>query len=150
MLIYFNIIGSTNINHESGEWTDVMDRGGLIHISDKLFTFFCSVEQELRSHLHGKCASESDGIKEEVIQKVTENEEVVHNWSLVAANWEAEEASVLMDMMVQQWVTIRGFSYASAFLEKYKQKNKKSIQKSKGLRKTLNTGNVSGSAASNP
>jgi len=36
---------------------------------------------------------------------------------------------------MELFVTIRGFSYASAWLEKYKQKNKKGTQKSKSLRK---------------
>ena len=41
-------------------------------------------------------------------------------------------------MIVQHWITVRGFSFVSAFMEKYKQRNEKSTQKSKGLRKTLN------------
>ena len=140
---------SANITHELGHWTDAIDRGGLIHISDDLFQFFCSVEQVLRSHLHVKCASETEGIREKVIKEVLESEEVIYSWSLVSTNWEAEEALVLMEMMVQQLVVIRGFSYASAFMEKYKQKSKKTVQKSKGLRKTLsNTDNASEASTS--
>ncbi len=51
----------------------------------------------------------------------------------------SEEANELMKMMIQHYITFRGFSFASAFIEKYKQSTKKSTQKSKGLRKTLNS-----------
>ena len=40
-------------------------------------------------------------------------------------------------MIIEHWVTVRGFSFTSAFLEKYKQASKESVQKSKGIRKNL-------------
>ncbi len=42
-----------------------------------------------------------------------------------------------MKAIVEHWVTIRGFSFTSAFMEKYKQTHMKTLQKSKALRKTL-------------
>ena len=44
---------------------------------------------------------------------------------------------MLLRMIIEQWVTVRSFSFTSAFVEKYKQVNKKSVQKSKGIRKNL-------------
>ena len=38
-------------------------------------------------------------------------------------------------MIVDLWVTMRGFSYASAWNEKYKQAKQKTTRKSKGVRK---------------
>ena len=55
---------------------------------------------------------------------------------MISADWE-EEGDVLLQMIIEHWVTVRGFSYTSAFLEKYKQANKKMVQKSKGTRKNL-------------
>jgi len=40
-------------------------------------------------------------------------------------------------MIVNEWATIRGFSYASAWIEKFKQDKKMTTEKSKGLRKQL-------------
>ena len=40
-------------------------------------------------------------------------------------------------MITEQWITIRGFSYASAWMESHKQMMKKGTQKSKGVRKKL-------------
>lgn len=40
----------------------------------------------------------------------------------------------LLEMVVAQWVKIRGFSYASAWVEQYKE-TQKNLKKSKGVRK---------------
>ena len=64
---------------------------------------------------------------------------VIINWSMVAADWEEEEAQALLELVVDLWITIRGFSFASAWIEAFKAEHKKSVQKSKGVRKQLCT-----------
>ena len=131
--------GST---HGSEDWTDLVDRGGLKHVSDTVYMMFYEMEMEVRSHIRDNCASEVKTVKNEVTQAMKQNEDVLFYWSIVSANWKSEEASaVLLDMIMEVWVTMRGFSYAGAFIEQYKQKNKKCTQKSKGLRKTLISSN---------
>ena len=125
-----------NLTDESETWTDMIDRGGLIHISDQLFSFFMAMELELRLHLQ---ICKGMGTKEAAVKKIIENDEVKFHWSEVAVNWEEEESRVLLEMIAVHWVTVRGFSHASAFLEKYKQKYKTTVQKSKGLRKKLSS-----------
>ena len=56
---------------------------------------------------------------------------------MLSAEWEEGSATALLEMVVNQWVKIRGFAYASAWLEKYKTAQKKITQKSKGIRKHL-------------
>lgn len=46
--------------------------------------------------------------------------------------------SLILDMLTDLWITIRGFSFASSFLEMYKQEKKKGLQRSKALRKEIN------------
>lgn len=36
--------------HECEEWTNSIDRGGLWHVSDDVFTFFCYMEEEIRCY----------------------------------------------------------------------------------------------------
>ena len=62
-------------------------------------------------------------------------EDVLLYWSMVSVNWEEEESTELLQNIIEQWVTVHVFSFAGAFLEKYKQIQ--SVQKSKGLRKKL-------------
>ena len=62
-----------------------------------------------------------------------------YTFELVNALSDLEEtaAEELFKMIVAHWITLRGFSFAGALLEKYKQLNKKNVQKSKGVRKQL-------------
>ena len=78
-----------------------------------------------------------DHFKEEVRSKILKNEDVLFYWSLISADWEDGESKALLMMIIDMWITIRGFSFASAWIEKYKLANKKSVQKSKGVRKQL-------------
>ena len=70
-----------------------MDRGGLIHISDNLFFLFAAMEAEVKSHFSIKNPSLlKDGLKENILSGVLENEGVLFYWSMLAANWEKKEA----------------------------------------------------------
>ena len=56
---------------------------------------------------------------------------------MLSAGWDEVSATNVLDRVVSSWITMLGFSYASAWIEKYKTEQKKTIQKSKGLRKQL-------------
>ncbi len=60
-------------------------------------------------------------------------------WCMVTTEVEDEEARSLLNMIVNLYVTIRGFSFAKSIMEQYKVSNKKNLQKSKALRKKLET-----------
>ena len=79
----------------------------------------------------------SAGMKATLMEAVTSDEDVLFFWTILAAEWEEEEEQALLPMLTELWITIRGFSFAKSFLEIYKQANKKTVQKSKGLRKQL-------------
>ena len=61
---------------------------------------------------------------------IRDNEDVQFLWTMLSAEWEKGSATSLFQMVVTQWVKIRGFAYASAWLEKYKAAQK-TTQKSK-------------------
>ena len=84
-----------------------------------------------------KSAHPPPTLNDHVKRTLVENEDVQFLWSLISADWEEASASVLLEMVVNQWVKIRGFSYASAWVEQYKTAQKKTTQKSKGVRKQL-------------
>ena len=62
---------------------------------------------------------------------IRDNEDVQFLWTMLSAKWEKGSVTSLLQMVVTQWVKIRGFAYASAWLEKYKAAQKKTTQKSK-------------------
>lgn len=92
------------------------------------------MEIELRKHL----TTTTTGMKDELIDKIISNDDVQYHWSALAVNWD-EEAEQLIKLIVEHWITIRGFSFVSAFMEMYKQRNKCTIDKSKALCKKLTT-----------
>ena len=51
--------------------------------------------------------------------------------------WDGEIARSLLKLIMEHWITIHGYSQASAFLEHYKQSVKAGVQKAKGIRKKL-------------
>ena len=48
-------------------------------------------------------------------ETLTQNEDVHFYWITVAADWEEEEASTLMTLMIDHCITIRGFARVSAY-----------------------------------
>ena len=96
-----------------------------------------AVELQLRNHFTIANATSGESLKDLAFQEIVCNEDVLFFWDMLSVNWEHNEASELFKMVIQHYITIRGFSFANAFTEKYKQATKKSTQKSKGLRKKL-------------
>ena len=71
------------------------------------------------------------------MSKILCDEDVLFYWAIVSADWGVKDSNMLLQEIVEHFVTIRGFSFASGWMEKYKKATKKSTQKSKGLRKQL-------------
>ena len=64
-----------------------MDRGGLKHVSNRVYMLFLSMETELRKHLTPSCAHETAGVKGVAIAAVKEDEDVLLEWSMLSGNW---------------------------------------------------------------
>ena len=119
---------------ESTDWLNLVNRGGLTQVNNTTYELFLAMEHELRRHL---CRGQPTVLSDQVKQAIIKNDEVEFLWSIIGADWEQESSSVLLEMVVTQWVKIRGFAYASAWIEKYKVAQKTTTQKSKGVRKQL-------------
>ena len=122
----------------SCNWLSLVDRGGLIHISDDLYQVFVAVELEVRNFFRIEKAHELTPSNEgKILQSVLSNEDVLFFWCLVSSNFSDELSKAVLNYIVQLWITIRGFSFAKSYMEIYKQNTKKNLQRSKGLRKEL-------------
>ena len=136
LLCILDMLDDGDEEHDSScRWIDMIDRGGLTHVNTMTYHAFLSMEVELRKHLG---AEQVPNLKD-VAKIVKDSNDVQFNWSMVAADWEEEEAQALLELVVDLWITIRGFSFASAWIEAFKAEHKKSVQKSKGVRKQLCT-----------
>ena len=59
-------------------------------------------------------------LDETVITILINDEQVQYHWDVVSGHWEPEEAEALLPMITQLWVTMCGYSYASAKVEQHK------------------------------
>ena len=94
------------------------------------------MELEIRSHLQVDVCKPVNFISD-IAPTVKNSEDVLFFWSMLSSNWDEESSDTLFQMVVNLWLTVRGYSYTSAWIEKYKASQKKSTQKSKGIRKQL-------------
>ena len=76
-----------------------------------------------------------------ITQRLVNNDDVQFYWCMITANFEVDDLdthSTLLNMIVDLFITIRGFSYSNAWMEKFRQQEK-TTQKSKSLRRKLYT-----------
>ena len=124
------------------EWTNLVDRGGLFHVKETTFQLFVALEDEVRKYLGQLSSPHSLAQKAQFLKSLCRCDDVQFYWCISAADFEVVDTDVhehVLKMVVDLFLTIRGFSYASAWIENYKQVHKKSTQRSKGLRKRLYT-----------
>ena len=120
----------------SGAWVTEVDRGGLWHVSEATCMLFSAMEEEVREHFRAVDLSQ-EGRSERLTSAVTSNDEVLFHWCMLTAETDEVHAQTVLDMIISLWIRIRGFSYASTFIELYKQEKKKGLQRSKALRKDI-------------
>ena len=124
------------------EWIDLVDRGGLWHVRESTFQFFFALEDGVRQYLSQLTSPSSHPSIKEFISMLVMNNDVQLYWHIAMAAFVVDDIDVsnsLLRMIVELYVTIRGFSYANGWIEQYKQTHKRSTQQSKGLRKKLYT-----------
>lgn len=122
------------------EWVNLVDRGGLWHISENTFMVFRALEEGVWKHFSKPTARGlSVGRKDEITDALHDDEDAQFFWSIASAEFDEDSAKTLLKMIVNLWITIRGFSLCSAWIEQYTQLTKKTIQRLKALRRELNT-----------
>ena len=102
---------STNTN-----WIKCVDRGGLTFVNSQTFELFLAMELDVRSHLQSP--GKPVNFMSDIAPKVKNNEDVLFCWSMLSSSWDEESSKTLFRMVVDLWLTIRGYSYASAWIEK--------------------------------
>lgn len=122
----------------SETWLNLVDRGGLCRVSDVTYAAFISMETVVREQLRVDKATELEaGMKEKMVSNVMKSEDVRLQWGLIGVELDEGRSETLLNMIVNEWITLRGFSFAGGYMEIYKQATKQSLQKTKGLRTKL-------------
>lgn len=109
-------------------------------MKETTFQLFCAIEYQIRAILN-QLKKPSQPSKAEMIQKVTRDEDVHFYWIIASADFDIDDddeaCDVLLNKIVELFLTVRGFSLAGVWMERYKQAAKKSTQCSKSLRREL-------------
>ena len=118
-------------------WTNAVDRGGLFKVKDDVYQFFVELEKKLCKEL--KLMLQRRKVdKSSVLTSLVNDDVLTFHWCALSLSIDDESAKKeLLTMVVDLWLTIRGFSTAGAYVEYYKQCTKKSTKKSSSLRKSL-------------
>ena len=99
---------------------------------------FQAMEEEVREHFRiGKVSTMGEGYRATVVKKIINNEDVAFYWCMLTTDLSGDDADLLLQMLVELWVTIRGFSFVSCWIELYKQEKEENLQRSKSLRKKI-------------
>ena len=124
--------------YDAKQWVKSVDRGGLCRVKEETYQLFYAMELFVRQHLSIQQADKLvNGSRAEIEKKLLEDEEVLFAWSIASVELDDKTGAILLKMIVDLWLTIRGFSFVGAFIEQYKNATKKGLQRSKALRKKV-------------
>ena len=115
----------------STDWLKMIDRGGLLHVTSKMYQFMCSVELVIKGYLK----REGEVKRAEMNRLIGESEDVGRRWEELSGEWDPSDSKVIFGMIRDVYVEMREFSFVSAWMEKWKCEAKKSVQKAQAFRK---------------
>ena len=93
--------GSENVSSSNSEWLDLVDRGGLIHVSQESYQFFHAMEMEVRRYLQDEigCNQSADAMNQHVCSDI----DVIYNWNICQSELEEEERQELLRHVASQY-----------------------------------------------
>lgn len=130
------------------EWTKIVDRGGLFHVSNTVYDLFLflemSVDEELTSIFKAK-GKGIEKVRREKLDWLCENEEVQLVWGMLTDTLEETDEDFNQDLLKEiasLWITTRGYSKAHVVKEDYKRAKATSTKGKHSLRKELKRQNT--------
>lgn len=91
------------------EWLVSVDRGGLWHVRENTFYFFCALEEEVQLQLK-QLAQSAHAARKRMIVAITASEDVQFYWLIVTADFDDDEEeevkSVLLLMISKLYLTM--------------------------------------------
>ena len=125
----------------SAEWINIINWGGLVHVTDACYQLLLAIEQVTRQELQlSKISSMDENFQKHLDNMLSNDDDVLFNWTMITGG-ETENEEVLHEI-IKLWITTSGFSFAKSIMEKYRGESKKRTAKSKGLRTRLFTDKV--------
>ena len=120
----------------------IINRGGLYEVNDESFLLFKKIEKfmqvRLRAHLEQRVNATVQSSGREILGVVKRDVNVLFYWDVVSNSIQNDEwKTELLTAIISMWLTIRGYSITSQWMEQYKHLSCVNSKKKKGLRKEL-------------
>ena len=122
-------------------WVESVNRGGLFEVNNNAFLFFRTLELSIQSSLSDHLTS-GKMTKDQYIATLTSIDNDLHtHWAELSTDIDdSDDSDGLLRVIVEKWVTMRGFALVSSWLQDYKAITSEKTKNKKALRKTLAAG----------
>ena len=104
---------------EHAKRTELVDHGGLIHITEMFYQCLYSLEIVCRTVLGTECDKLTD-IKQTITDKAVDDVDVRFYWDLAIRMTSLSVSDELLHKIIELYTTVHGHSFAKGFMEKYK------------------------------
>lgn len=129
--------GHEDNDDENPDWISTIDRGGLLHCCMEFNHFLYAVEVVIKKEMRqGNEMAMKAGFKEKLTHIVECDEEVLFWWLTLhnVADIEDKATKATFSLILSHYITLRGFAFAARWMEAFKIRGKKNIQRSRSLR----------------
>ena len=103
-------------NDDSTDWINLIDKGGLKRVNNDTYQLFVALEMQLHKEI---TSHHIPALDENCKQTLLNDDNIRFFWSIVCTESEEEVGNILLWIIVNEWVTIREFSFANYWIEKY-------------------------------
>ena len=76
-------------------------------------------------------------MKDRAIKALLKSDDLLFEWCLIAVEADDDISTLVLEKIVELYVTVRGLTFAKSCMEMYKQAKKKTVHKSRALRSKL-------------
>jgi hypothetical protein len=119
-------------------WLEKTDGGGLcFHISELCFELFYDIEMAVYEKLNSNFVRKEKITTAEIENVAFHDTDVRQIWSHCSIDMTTEQSNETLLTIIKEFITLRGHSLTSKYMEQYKQTKQKQVRKQKGTRSSL-------------
>ena len=108
-----DVVGTDDVQCDSTDWIECINRG-LFFVSDLTFEIFIAMELEIHNQL--QACQPVNLLLVVTPGAIKSNDDVLLYWSMLSAGWNESSGNTLLDMVINMWICIHGFSYSTAWI----------------------------------
>ena len=126
----------TTYYNYTNTWIQLVNRGGLFEINNECYLFFKTIEKHIQATLPGHLSGEV--AKQKYLLQLLNEEDIQRLWTKLNTDIEDSDGSdELLTLILEKWVTTRGFAQVSSWISDYKSATAEKLKKKRSLRKDL-------------